>query len=96
MQSHTHYHTDHPIAIDDITDVDTDSNILSSPEEEDKSDVASFDEDDMYGSDNEEDIVVSFTHHDGDDLVATETPLVEMVCHSTSSKQSRPLMCHQV
>ena len=78
MQPHTNNHTNPSIATDDITDVDSDSDILSGsdevvddirdidsnpdilsgPEEEEGSDIASFNEDDMYGSDNEDNVIV--------------------------------------
>ena len=103
MQPHTNNHSDPSIAMDDITDVDSDSDILSGsddavddirdidsnpdilsgPEEEEESDIASFNEDDMYGSDNEDDVIVSHRESDDDILVDIQTSLVAMVRHSS-------------
>ena len=103
MQPHTNNLTDPSIAMDDITDIDSDSDILSGsdeavddirdidsnpdilsgPEEEEESDIASFNEDDMYGSDNEDDVIVSHRESDDDVLVEIQTSLVAMVRHSS-------------
>jgi len=68
---------------------------LSDPEEDDIFDVWSFDEDDMYGSDNGDDIIVMIPEPDddletpSDDVIwallesvdELQTSLVGMVCH---------------
>ena len=116
MQPHTNDHIDLSIAMDDIADIDSDSDIrsgsseavddirdidsnpdiLSGPEEEEESDIASFDEDDMYGSDNKDDVIVSHRESDDDVLVDIQTSLVEMVRHSSHQDILGPLTHHPV
>lgn len=76
-----------------IERIDLTSTSISDPEDTDQSDVLSFDEDDMYGSDIGDDVMLACLDSDPDSGLDMQTSDADMVCHSVHSHRLEMMIC---
>ena len=84
MKSDFALHKDQSTVMDSnafIERIDLTSTSISDPEDTDQSDVLSFDEDDMYGSDIGDDVMLACLDSDPDSGLDMQTLDADMVCH---------------